>query len=179
MSWVQLTPSAAAVHTFTGVQDFQESTTVAGGGAGAVDMPLADTWYDLTNDGAGPLSTQAYAVAGHGALWNTTTDEFDFSALKVGDLLRIRLEVEFLTSAPNVQVAMRMVFGPSFAYDLPIQRKSFKNAASAGEGRLLRYFSFQVKSTDVQSNPAKFQVASDTAGTDIIVYGWQIETLVI
>lgn len=163
------------VRQFYGVQDFQDTATATT----PVDLTLADTWYDLPNDGLGPLSSQAQAIVGHGAIFNTSTGEFGFSDLSVGDMVFFRIDVEFTTGSPNTSAALRLVFGPSFGFTLPFQRNSYKTAVSGDNGRVVRYFPFQMKSTDTLNNPAKLQAMSDDAGDSVKVNGWQVESLLL
>lgn len=164
----------ASVREFYGVQDFQDTATAT--------TPLALTsgaWTDLPNDGLGPLSSQAWAVPGHGPLFNTSTGEFEFDDLKVGDMLHFRCDVEFITTKPNVTCGLRLLFGPSYVFALEFDFSSFKSAASGGFGQRVPYKSFQMKGTQTTENPAKFQAYTDDTGTTAIVNGWQLETTVI
>ena len=160
-----------------GVQDFQDTATAVT----PVALTVANTWYDLPNDGLGPLSSQATAVNGHGPIFDTSTGEFDFSDLSVGDLIRIRADVSFGTSSPNTDAFLRIAFGPAFIFTLNIAHDNFKNTVNIGdeESEELPYFAFQIKSTDTLNNPAKLQAMTDGGGDEIEVRGWQIETEVL
>ena len=92
-----------------GWQNYEDVTTQST----PIALTVADTWYDLTNDGAGSLSSEVFAPNGNGPIWDTATNAFDFTDLAVGDIVRIRVDVEFVTSATNHRVEMRLTFGPS------------------------------------------------------------------
>ena len=160
---------------FYGVQDYQDTATAGS----PVALVLADTWYDLPNDGLGPLSSQDQAVLGHGAIFNTSTGEFDFSDLSIGDMVHFRFDVEFTTTSPNTDVRMRLAFGPAFVFTLPFQKTPHRDTVSGDDGREVRYFAFQMKTAATIDNPAKFQVLSDSTGDSVIVNGWQIETTLL
>lgn len=163
------------VRQFYGVQDFQDTATAVS----QIALTLANTWYDLTNNGLGVLSSQDQAIIGHGAIFNTLTGDFDFSDLVVGDMVFLRVDVQFTTVAPNTSVALRLAFGPAFAFTLPFHLTSHKSAVSGEDGRIVRHFPFQIKSTDTLNNPAKLQAKADGVGCSVIVNGWQVESPIL
>lgn len=155
-----------------GWQNFQDVTTQST----PIALTLADTWYDLTNDAAGALTSSAFAADSHGVIWDDSTNTFDFTDLAVGDVTRMRIDVEFITGGANHLCSLRMVFGPAYVYSLPIHNASFKSAVSAGDGQVMRYISFAMLNTDTRNNPAKLQARSDATGDTVKVNGWLIET---
>ena len=162
---------------FYGVQDFQDTATATT----PVALTVANTWYDLPNDGLGPLSSQDQAILGHGPIFNTSTGLLDFSDLSVGDMLKFRVDVALGISSPNTDAFLRLVFGPSFAFHLNFGHDSFKSAITIGDekGEELPYWAFQIKSTDTLNNPAKFQAMTDGGGDSVEVRGWQVETILV
>jgi hypothetical protein len=158
-----------------GWQNFQDVTTQSS----PVALTAASTWYDLTNDAAGALTTSAFAASDHGVIWDDATDTFDFTDLSVGDVVKIRTDIEFVTGGANHACELRMAFGPSYVYSLPIHRVNFKTAVSGGDGQVLRYFSFAMLNTDTRNNPAKLQARSDATGDTVKVNGWLVETHVV
>ena len=189
-AWVYFTPrtgwiawdEGAAVHLRWNGTTWENAFPVSGGTfgwhdyqdtGGTISLTLADTWYDVTNDGAGALSDDTFAISGHGDIWDTATNTLDFSSLSVGDVVRFRTDWTFTTGGSNHMVESRLVFGPAYAYSLPFDQFVAKNAAA---WQRLRYFSFTIKSADVLNNPAKFQVRSDATGDTVAIEGFQIET---
>lgn len=173
-NWVMTRAAGTIVRRFYGVQDFGDVATQT--------TPIAvsnGSWSDLPNDGLGALSSQVYSVIGHGPIYNASSGEFEFTDLALGDMIMIRVDVEFLTTSPNTEVALRLAFGPAFAFGLPFDRTAFKSAASAGSGQRVRYFPFQMKTLDTLNNPAKLQATTDSGSVTIKVNGWQIETTVV
>ena len=47
----------------------------------------------LTNDGAGS-STTSYNPDSKAALWNTATNKFDFTSLKIGNMVKFRIDTK-------------------------------------------------------------------------------------
>lgn len=154
-----------------GWQDAQDTTTATT----PIALTAADTWYDLTNDASGPLTSSVYKVASHGVMWDPITNTFDFSTLAIGDVVRFRTDITFTTSGANHEVSTRLAFGPSFAFSLPFDSLDIKTSSTK---RRVRYFSFTIKSADTRDNPAKFQAMSDATGDTVEVGGWQVETQV-
>lgn len=159
---------------FYGVQDYQDIAT----STTPISVPNG-TYVDLTNDGLGPLSSEEYAPIGYGPIFNTSTGDFDFSGLDVGDMVFFRTDIEFVTTSPNTQVSTRLEFGPSPFFYLPYDTANYKSVVSGGAGRRVRYFSFQMKSADTVNNTARLQVTADSSGVTCVVYGWQIETMIV
>lgn len=155
-----------------GWQNYQDTATASS----PIDLASANTWYDLTNNGLGPLTTSAYKIPSHGSIWDATSNTLDFSSLAVGDLIRIRFDVLATTTGANQNVFARLVFGSSYQFSTVFTRSSFKNATV--DGQLFRYFTFAMLTADTQANPAKFQMSSDAAGNSVKVNGWLIETKV-
>jgi hypothetical protein len=160
----------AIVRNF-GWQDFQDTATPGT----PIPLTAANTWYDLTNDANGALTSTQYKVATHGTIWDSSTNTIDFSTLAIGDTVRFRTDVSFVTSGANHLVETRFVFGPSFNFSIPFDGIEVKSATTK---RRIRYWSFTIKNADTRDNPGKFQARSDATGDSVFVGGWQIETQV-
>lgn len=136
----------------------------------------ADTFYRLDNDGAGSNSSTTYKISGHGNIWNTSTNRFDFSDLSVGDEVLIRVDLEVTTSASNDRVVVRLqldIGGTPF--ELPFIDMEFKNS---GSHRVIKDLTLYIGSTGVRDNPAELQISSDTTGDSVQVNGWYVKTQV-
>lgn len=55
----------------------------------------------LTNDGLGGQTELTYKPLNVSKLWNSITNQFDFSELKIGDELFVRFNINVITSAIN------------------------------------------------------------------------------
>lgn len=157
---------------YMGHWDYDDATT-----AGTpIPLTLANTYYYLTNDGAGPSSNFSWALAGVGNIWNTSTQSFDFSNLEVGDTVDIRLDVTFNASASNdvFLVDLELGIGSATNFYLPYVRNIFK---TSGAKRVIKQVGFYIGSADIRDNPAKFAAQSDTTGDTVVVNGWWVRVL--
>lgn len=119
------------------------------------------TWVSLTNDNTGSgTSDNTYAPSGLTNLWDTTTNEFDFSSLDLGDTFSIRVDLTITTTANNQHVFVRgrwgiggteqqIVFGQ--LYEKSITANVPFSAMTAGP----------VASSNVKDFPADIQIQSD------------------
>lgn len=155
-----------------GWQDYQDTATASS----PIALTNAGEWYDLTNDGLGPLSSTVAKYPGHSEIYNTSTNLLSFSDLSLLDKINIRFDVEFTTAGPNHRVWVRVVFGPSFVFSLPLGKETHKTAVSGEEGRMFGAQPFYMYTNETLSNPAKFQAMSDSTGDTVVVNGWNIET---
>lgn len=71
----------------------------------------ADTWTTVTNDGLGAFSNSAYMPAGVTQLMDTSTGEFDFTELSLGDIALIRNDFTVTPSINGSRVELRYVLG--------------------------------------------------------------------
>lgn len=55
----------------------------------------------LLNDGAGAYTLKTFAPLGVTELWNTTTNQFDFTQLEIGDEVTIRTDGQATTTENN------------------------------------------------------------------------------
>lgn len=122
---------------------------------------------DLTNNDNGSGSFVSSPDLGPFNLWNTATNQFDFSSLAVGDMIDIGLEM-------NLEPA-------SSTQDFDI----FLNMGIGGTQRKVRFFQMDTKHTDDRfyssykgiflrdssdiNNPAKFRLESSS--------GWDVTNL--
>lgn len=138
-----------------------------------VTLSVADTWYDLPNDGLGPYTKKDENVVYKGDLWDTSTGTFDFSDLHVGDLVFIRLTGYITTTVSNVAVAGRLMMAQGSGIDYPI---SFDQSfiKKAGRHLLSPMIMLYIGNEETRAFPAKPQAMSDTAGTTVEVDGWVI-----
>lgn len=164
-SWVSAFTQSGATW---GWQNFQDSTT-----SGTPISIGNGTWTDLTNDAAGPLTSTTYKVPSHGSLWDSTSDELDFTSLSIGDVVTFRVDVVGTTSGANHNIKLRLAFGPSLIYSNNFYDNTIK---SAGDFQAFVEFSFGMFNTDTRDNPAKLQIISDAAGDEATVNGWFIQT---
>jgi hypothetical protein len=105
--------------------------------AGTTSSPIThgagSTTTFLTNDGAGP-STNSYNPDSKAALWNTSTNKFDFTSLKQGDTVEFRIDLEIANAAAQeINVVIDLAEGTSGAYTLNVNHTYFKTASSGDQ----------------------------------------------
>jgi hypothetical protein len=130
----------------------------------------------LTNDGAG-ASTSAYNPDSKSALWNTATNKFDFSSLKIGDTVEFRINVEIANAAAQeINVVMDLGEGDAGAYSLNVNHTYFKTAS--GGDKITAMFRVYMGDETTRVNPARFRLTS-IAATTIVVNGWFYQITVV
>lgn len=164
---------APSVNTGWGWVDYNDTATAGS----PIALTVAGTYYDLTNDGLGAQSIDSYIPGGHGEIWNAATDRFDWSSLKLGDAVDLRIDIEVTTSGPtrDIKTKLDMAIGGSFPYSLPIDHRSFK---TAGTYQFVINTTVTMAFADTLDNPAKVSVSSDNTGDTVVVNGWQARTLI-
>jgi hypothetical protein len=123
----------------------------------------------LTNDGAGS-STTSYNPDSKAALWNTATNKFDFSSLKIGDTVEFRIDIKIANAAAQeINLVMDIGEGNAGAYSLNVNHTYFKTASSGDQ--ITAMFRIYMGDEVTRANPARFRLTS-IAATTIVVNGW-------
>jgi len=132
---------------------------------------VADTNKKLTNDGLGAQTNLTQAPYGVSTLFNTTTNEFDFSQLSIGDTLDLRVDLSLTTTSANQKylVFLRVGEGSAAQYDLPIFSGQIKNISS--NNRIIGNEPFSIDYQEHIDNPATLYILSDDDGS-VKVNGW-------
>jgi hypothetical protein len=142
--------------------DAATTTTPISHGAGAIDTYL-------TNDGLGS-GTTSYNPNSNSALWNTSTNKFDFSSLKIGDTVEFRIDIEISpAAAQEINLVMDIGEGDAGAYSLNVNHTYFKTASSSDQ--ITAMFRIYMGDEVTRANPARFRLTS-IAATTIVVNGW-------
>jgi hypothetical protein len=74
-------------------------------------IPFTGTPVKLENDGAGSLTNTTYGLTGISDLFNTNTNQFDFSQLSLGDIVNIRYNYTIVTTAVNQESNLFLEIG--------------------------------------------------------------------
>lgn len=132
-------------------------------------VPGTSTFVDITNDGLGPNTLKTYLPTGMTDIWNTSTNLFFWTDLKLGDMVDIRLDLEVITTTANqvVEVVLELATGGT-PYDIPFAANLFK---AAGTYKINRYNGIYMGNLDTLNNNAKFKIKSDAPAT-LRVNGW-------
>lgn len=158
--------SGAPVDNFAGgnfnVQDTATATT-------PISIPGTSTFTQLTNNGLGSLTTNANAPTGITELWSTSTDDFDFSQLKMGDRidLRVDLLVDILTVNTDIELQLEAGIGV-FAFGLNLTQRPYKTTGV----KPVTVVSFvTMDTTTILTGTAELQLKADKA-CEVEVIGW-------
>lgn len=171
-SYAQLTGTKFTQVAVTGVPayrdgffDYNDLTTAT--------TPIAYTTgtIALTNDGAGAYSTSVYKPIGITQLWNTTSNQFDFSDLSLGDEVILRTDLLVTTTGANQVFEFHLTFDiGGTPYDLGIYHAHFK---TAGTYNVVETESFYIGNAGTRDNPGELRFSSDSNAT-IKVNGFYI-----
>lgn len=115
----------------------------------------------ILNNGLGPYTLKTYKPLNITELWNTTTNQFNFSELSLGDEVMIRLDVNIATTAINQEFYfyLQMAVGGT-TYTLGDGTYSFKNI---GTKQLSISFPFYLGNQDSITYPAELYFNSSNA----------------
>lgn len=151
-----------------GFVDYNDSTTpltplvVTGGGGDIV----------LTNDQLGPFTQEGFLPSGVTSIWDPINNQFDFSQLKLGDTIEIRLEVFPTTVSPNSTLEIDLILGiGGNEYPLTYVNNTYKDA---GPQKIDRFSGGYMGDNNTLLNPAEFRVRCDGDAT-VIVSGWYVK----
>ena len=158
--------SGAPVDNFAGgnfnVQD-AATTTVP------ISIPGTSTFTQLTNDGAGSLTTNINAPLGITELWDTTDDEFSFVQLKMGDRVDIRVDLLVDILSVNTEIELQLEAGIGiFAFGINLDQREYK---STGVKPVAVTGFVTMDTTTILNGTAEIQLKSDKA-CEVETLGW-------
>ena len=171
----KLVASDIAGGTEQGIYDYNDLTTATT----PISLVLADTQYELTNDGAGPNTNKTYALPSLPDLWNVTTDRFEFNGgakLSLGDTVDIRFDLEVTTTGANTAINLVLELGTDGTpYEISlIPEQNFK---AAGTFKLIRWMGIYMGDTNTLMNKGRVLMSSDSTGTTVKINGWYIRPI--
>lgn len=154
-----------------------ESNVLSGGWANYINGDLtpivipAGVETKLTLDTAGGAEIETFLPLGVSGVWDSTSSQFDFSSLQIGDMVEIRLDGSLTTTTTNdsFQVNLTAAIGAAGEFTLPF---ASGNRFIAGANSVSRYNGLYIGSADVRDNPAEFSAISsdDASGFLIDIY---------
>ena len=132
-------------------------------------------YVTLTNDELGPNTVKTYAPEGVIDVWDASNDRFNFSDLKLGDQLTVRIDIEVTTSSANqvVDVALELGSGGS-PYDLKFISTQYK---TAGAHDIAMPVDFYMGNANTLNNYGLIKIQSDD-DCDVVVRGWYCKVLI-
>tara|TARA_R110000824_G_scaffold188319_1_gene369669 strand:+ start:13827 stop:14456 length:630 start_codon:yes stop_codon:yes gene_type:complete len=123
----------------------------------------------LTNNALGSF-TNSYNPDSKDALWNPSTNKFDFTSLKIGDVVNFRIDINLSNAAAQeVDLFMSAAEGSAGPYELNINHTYYKNASTLANNTAI--FSVYIGDENTRTGSARFRFASVAAAT-IVVNGW-------
>lgn len=124
----------------------------------------------LTNNALGAQTTQ-YNPDSKARLFNTTTNAFDFSSLKIGDVVSIRVDILADTSSANqeLDIAIDFAIGSAGAYSLQLNHEYYKTVSTGNP--VAPNIEIYIGNDFTRLNPAKVRFASPN-NASIVVNGW-------
>ena len=131
----------------------------------------------LTNNGLGIYTNTSYLpISGNGItqLWDTSLSGFDFTALGVGDMLDIRMDISVVIASTNTVVDVNLLMGTGGSVVVPFI--SDQNYKATGTFEVIRYMGIYIGSTDVRDTLAQLKIEADKNCT-CIVHGWYIKAI--
>jgi len=130
----------------------------------------------LTNDTLGVFTDLTQAPYGVSNIWNSTTNQFDFSSLDIGDTLDLRVDALITTTGTNktYKIFLKLGIGSPSEYTTLVGSGEFKVAVT--NENIVKSLGFYLGSEDIKNYPAELYVLVDTTGS-IKVNGWYTRIL--
>jgi hypothetical protein len=126
----------------------------------------------LTNNNLG-TRTFAYNPTSNTNLWNPSTNKFDFSSLKIGDVVDFRIDIVIdHAAAQELNIVMDLAEGAASPYTLNIGHRYYKTASTGIT--VTAHFKLPMISQPTIDNSARIRFES-IAAASILVEGWYYE----
>lgn len=140
-----------------------------------INVPGSFTYVDVTNDGLGLFTNKAYSPGGISDVYDATTNQFDWSELKLGDVVDIRIDLDVTTSSRNqlIEINLDLAIGGS-QYSIPFISSTYK---FIGVQKINVYNGVYIGDTNTLNNPGKLVIRSDDIAT-VKVNGWYVKVLI-
>lgn len=155
-----------------GVWDYNDAAT----STTPIALTLANTDYELTNDGAGTFTNTTYKLVDVGDIWNVSTNRFDWSGLSLGDTVDIRTDITWTSSGANQTLTLSLELGVG-GNPYTIRWINDHLEKNSGTHRFTLWNSIYMGDINTLNNPARWLAQSDSTGTTIEVAGWYIKAL--
>jgi hypothetical protein len=154
----------------TGFFDYNDNAT-----SGAPISITGGTGYvTLTNNEAGAFTNKFQKPVGVTDVWDSANNRFDFSDLKLGDQLTVRVDVSFTTTVANQVVEMALELGNGgSSYDLKFLSNQYK---TAGQHDVIIPIDFYMGDLNTLNNFGLLKVQSPD-DVDVVVNGWYCKVL--
>lgn len=122
----------------------------------------------LTNDGAGSFSN-AYNSKNRARIWDASRNEFDFSSLKIGDSIVLRVDCTVTHAVNNQEMKFFLELGSGAEqYELLMHYRYDK---SSGTDQITFIYEFYIGNENTLNSAGKIRFESDD-NASIVVNGW-------
>lgn len=161
--------------TEQGVYDYNDLATATT----PISLAVADTVYEMTNDGAGANTNLTYALPALTNIWNVSTDRFEFNGgtkLVLGDTVDIRFDVEVTTTSVNTAITLNLELGTDgtpYLISL-VQEQNFK---TTGTHKIVRWMGIYMGDLNTLNNKGRVLMSADSTGATVKVNGWYIRPI--
>lgn len=160
---------AANSSVIVGIYDWNDTGT-----ASSPVSLTAGTPAKMTNNGLGSFTNLTYGIPGV-TPFDTSTSEFDFTDLALGDSVDIRVDITVTTTSANEIVDIDFSLGEGASpYTIPIMSREFRYA---GPHRIVAWSSIYMGDTTTRDNPATITVTGDNTGSTVVNNGWYVRVL--
>lgn len=132
-------------------------------------------WYvNLTNDELWPFTNKDFKPEDIADIWDATTNAFDFTGLKLGETIEIRLDISVTTTTPNTALDIDLIVadGEVWEYALPfVTAQAYK---SAWTYKVTKFNGVYMWDDNTRLNSARFKAKADE-NCSIVVNGWYVK----
>ena len=126
----------------------------------------------LTNNALGGRTT-SYNPNSNSNLWNASTNKFDFSSLKIGDIVEFRVDLLVdHAAAQELNVVIDVAEGGIAPYSLNVNHAYYKTAST--NVPITAMFRLYIGNDDTKDNSARFRLTS-LAAASVVVEGWLVQ----
>jgi hypothetical protein len=148
-------------------------TNPANGGSKIVHGAGSNTTF-LTNNAAGSR-TYSYNPKAKNDIWNPSTNAFDLTSLKLGDIVKLRVDlVVDHAAAQEINLVMDLAEGSIKPYTLNVSHDYYVTATN--NVTLTAFFEFPISTQETIDYSARLRFKSVAAAT-IVVEGWYYQIL--
>ncbi|AUR83189.1 hypothetical protein NVP1032O_09 [Vibrio phage 1.032.O._10N.261.54.F5] len=102
------------------------------------------------------------------SVWNSTTGQFDFSELAIGDRVRVRVDGSLSNTGFDESYKMDLIVGIGSAKEFALPLAT-GNRLFSGTSTISRYNGFYVGSQEMIDNPAEIRVTTTDAASGFLI----------
>ncbi len=126
----------------------------------------------LTNNALNSRTT-SFNPNSNSNLWNPSTNKFDFSSLKIGDIVEFRVDLLVdHAAAQELNVVVDLAEGGTSPYTLNVNHAYYKTASTGVP--ITAMFRLYIGNDDTRNNSARFRLVS-LAAASVVVEGWLVQ----